>query len=81
VFTAFYSLILASTYGSGAYSTSTYNGTSGGGSSNALSNTGIAVAVFVTIAAVLLLTAMVVRIIKRPSKSSQSATVDEDPNQ
>ncbi|HSX06214.1 MAG TPA: hypothetical protein VLG92_00650 [Candidatus Saccharimonadia bacterium] len=71
----FYNLVFASVYGSGAYSSSTYNGTNGGAAagSGSLSNTGIAVAIIVTIAAVLLLIAMAVRIWKRPSKKSESS--------
>lgn len=63
-------VLLASTYGSGAYDTGNYNGTgTSAANSGSLSNTGIAVAAIVTVAAVLLLTAMVVRIWKRKPKS------------
>ncbi len=76
----FYNLVFASVYGSGAYSSSTYNGTDGGASasSGSLSNTGIAIAVIVTAAAVLLLIALAVRIWKRPSKTAQSTKQSKD---
>ena len=71
--------LLASTYGSGTYDGATYNGqttsTSGSGSagSGPLTDTGIAIASITTVAAAILLTALVVRIWKRPGKrASQS---------
>jgi hypothetical protein len=63
--TAFY-MVLASTYGSGGYSISTYNGQAASG--NSLTDTGIAIASIVTLAAVILLVTIVVRIWKRPGK-------------
>jgi len=74
---AYYNLyLLASTYGSGNYDGGTYNNAtaSSGGS---LSDTGIAVISIVTIAAVILLAAMAVRIWKRPSKRV-AETVESD---
>jgi hypothetical protein len=71
---SYYHVILASTYGSGSYDSSTYNGGAGtttntaAGSSGSLSNTGIAIVGIVSLAAAILLVAMVVRIWKRPSK-------------
>ena len=67
----FYNWILASTYGAGAYSTSTYNGGS------TLSNTGIAIGFIVGAAALVLLIAMAIRIWKRPSKKAPTAENDE----
>ena len=58
-------LYLASTYGTGSYNNSAYNGAS---TSSGLTDTVIAIASIVTIAAVILLVAMVVRIWKRPDK-------------
>ena len=88
----FYNLnLVASTYGSGTYNGSTYNGTattgstsggtagrSGGGS---LSNTGVAIAGIVTLAALILLVAMAVRIWRRPAKKLATETVESDENQ
>lgn len=76
-------LTIASTYGAGAYDANNYNGTAtststGSGSSGTLSNTGIAIAGVVTIAAVLLLVAMAVRIWRRPSRKAQVAAVEAD---
>ena len=76
-------LIMASTYGAGTYDANNYNGTStttgtGSGSGGTLTNTGIAIAGIVTIAAVLLLVAMVVRIWRRPSKKTQTVPVEAD---
>jgi hypothetical protein len=70
--------LLASTYGSGSYDNSTYNGadaaTSGNGGS--LSDTGIAITVIITMAALILLTALVVRIWRRPKKAVEPVSVD-----
>ncbi len=66
----YYSFILASTYGSNAYNTDVYNGSSASSGSGSLTNTGIAIAVVVTAAALILLTAMMVRIWHRPSKKA-----------
>lgn len=85
---SYYHVILASAYGSGSYDSSTYNGNaatstssgatgstgSGGGT---LSNTGIAVLGVVSLAATILLIAMVVRIWKRPGKQVAVETVDD----
>ena len=64
---------LANVYGAGSYNTSQYSATgsstttsTGGGSS--LVNTGVFVAGFITLAAVVLLVALVVRIWRRPAK-------------
>ena len=72
---------LASTYGAGAYNTLNYNGTNtttstGAGSGGTLSNTGVAIAGVVTIAAVLLLVALTVRLWRRPSKKPQAVPVE-----
>lgn len=68
---AYYNLLLASAYGSGAYSSNNYNGTDAG--SGVLGNTGLVITIVVTLAAVLLLTAMAIRIWRRPGKNDQSA--------
>jgi hypothetical protein len=69
----------ASTYGSGSYNSSTYNGaatgssTSSGGSSSSsstLTNTGIDIATGVTLACVIIFVALVVKFWKKP-KSKQ----------
>jgi len=65
----FYNLVLASTYGSHAYNTLNYNGSNQTSGSGGLTNTGIAVATIVTVSALILLTALLVRIWKRPSKN------------
>jgi hypothetical protein len=72
-------LTLASTYGSGNYSDSSYNGaaasaSTGGGS---LSDTGIAIASIVTAAAVILLAAIVIRIWRRPKKVAEPVEIDD----
>lgn len=75
---------LAQAYSSGAYNTSTYSngvtntstgtgstgnsGTSGGG---VLANTGVAIAGFVTLACLVLLVAIVVRVWHRPTKKAE----------
>ena len=63
---------IASTYGSGDYNTSTYNGTDMGsnGGNSALTDTGIAIAVVVTAACLIALLAIAVKIWKRPSKKA-----------
>jgi predicted MFS family arabinose efflux permease len=64
----------AQVYGAGSYNSSTYSGSSttasnaGGG----LTNTGVAIATIATVAAVLLLIAIVVRIWHRPNKNATS---------
>lgn len=79
---SYYHVLLASTYGSGSYDSSTYDGsgtttmTTGdsgstgatGSNGGSLSNTGIAVVGIVSLAAAILLAAMIVRVWKRPSK-------------
>jgi hypothetical protein len=82
----YYTPTLASNYGSGTYDTNNYNGTnavsgstgSTGSAGGGLSNTGIAVAGIVTLAAVILLVALVVRIWKRPSKKAVAQENAED---
>jgi hypothetical protein len=69
--------LFAATYGSNAYDTSTYGGnvttqTSTGGAAGGglqLSNTGIAIASIVTIACLILLVAILVRVWRRPAKN------------
>jgi hypothetical protein len=72
----------ATTYGQNQYNTNNYNGTlttgsSGGGSAGgsaggaSLTNTGFDALLVATLAAVILLTALVVRFIKRPAKKSE----------
>ena len=70
----------ADTYGSGTYNNSIYSatgtnsttsGTSAGGSTSPLENTGVYIVGFITIAAVILLVALVVRVWRRPSKQSK----------
>jgi hypothetical protein len=65
----------ASTYGSGDYNTSVYNGTTStstgtGTNGGVLTNTGIAIAGIVTIACVIIFIAMAVKIWKRPAKKT-----------
>lgn len=69
----------AQAYGACAYGTTNYQqntcGTStgtGGSGGSSLTNTGLAIAAIVTLACVLLLVAMVVRIWKRPHKTSST---------
>jgi hypothetical protein len=83
--------ILASTYGSGAYNTSTYNGAtststgSGSGSGGnagggVLTNTGFDIALAVTLACVIVFVALAVRFWKRPGKNqvaTQEVTTEE----
>jgi len=80
--TPYYSYILASTYGSGLYNSNDYNGTNvtsstGGSSGGGLSDTGVAVGLIVGLAALILLAAIVVRIVRRPGKQPK----DDQPNQ
>lgn len=67
-----YPLTIASTYGTGAYDSANYDGTNVSSSgSGTLSNTGLDIAVIVTIACIITLVALVVRIVKRkPTKPS-----------
>lgn len=65
---------LASTYGSGNYDTGTYNGATTATSGGGLTDTGIALAAIVTIACVILLIALVVRIWKRPKRTTNTAS-------
>lgn len=85
----FYRLnVLASTYGSSSYSSSSYNGqaTTGSGTGTGasghgnLSNTGVAIVSIITLAAVILLTAMVVRIWRRPAKVTEPVEAVRDDN-
>jgi hypothetical protein len=69
--TAYY-WFLGQVYGGGPYSTATYEQTSGSG--GGLSNTGIAIASIVTLAALILLATLVIRIWKRPSRQLAQAT-------
>jgi hypothetical protein len=78
--------LLASTYGSGNYNNTTYNGSStttasGSGTNGTLSNTGIAVMSIVTVAALILLVALVVRIWKRPSRKVVPVESDDEQQQ
>jgi len=66
---------IASTYGSGSYGNSTYNGASG-----SLSDTGIAIAGIVTVAALILLTALVIKIWRRPKRVAVPIEADDDNN-
>lgn len=86
----------AQTYGGGTYNSTTYGQSTGTGSGSAttgsgLPNTGIAIAGVVTIAAVVLLITMIIRIWRRPGKqvapeiveteeSADPDEADEDPN-
>ena len=67
-------LLFAATYGSGNYNTNNYNGTDAG----VLSNTGVYVAGFITLAAVLLLAALIVRIWRRPGKKTTEEPVETE---
>ena len=67
----------AATYGDNSYNTSTYGGsttqtTTGADAGGGLSNTGIAVASFVTIACVVLLVAVIVRFWRRSAKNTNT---------
>jgi hypothetical protein len=67
---------LASTYGSGSFDTSTYNGattSTGTASGGSLADTGTAVALFITVACVIIFVALVIRIWKRPRKAAPEA--------
>ena len=68
--------LFAANYGSNAYDTSTYGGTTTqtttGAAGGGLTNTGIAIASFVTIACVVLLVAVLIRFWRRPAKSVDS---------
>jgi hypothetical protein len=66
--------LFASVYGSGAYDSSTYNGaqSSTSSSSSVLTNTGFDIALIVTVACVLALLAIIVRVWKRPKRSVSS---------
>jgi hypothetical protein len=73
----------ASTYGSGSYNSSAYNSqTSAGAStgaatgSNILTNTGFDVAVGITLAAVIIFCALVVKFIRKPSKATPNSLTD-----
>ena len=75
--------MFAQAYGAGSYGTSAYStgsSTTGGGSGS-LSDTGIAIAAIVTIAALTLLVALVVRIMRRPSKSQVAEAVQSNKTQ
>lgn len=62
--------VFAQVYGAGSYNSAVYGGSAtSGGSGNTLTNTGIAIIAIVTVAALLLLAAVVVRIWRRPNKS------------
>jgi len=72
---------LASTYGSGSYDSSNYNGTTTTSSNNSttsssthgsvLTDTGIVLAAVVTVACLIVLAALVVRIWKRPTTKAK----------
>ncbi|MEJ0073307.1 MAG: hypothetical protein WDN27_04485 [Candidatus Saccharibacteria bacterium] len=70
--------LLASTYGSGPYNGSNYNGTSSG-SSNLLTNTGFDIIATITLACVILLIALVIRIWRRP-KTAAGTTAQSSSN-
>ncbi len=80
----YYHEIFAQAYGQGTYDNSTYgqatsSGTgSGSSASNGLTNTGIAIASIVTIAAVLLLIALVVRIWRRSGEQVAPEVIEAD---
>lgn len=68
---------LAVTYGTNAYDTSTYGGSgstaTAGASGGGLTNTGIAIASFVTIASLMLIAAIIVRVWRRSSKQGENS--------
>ena len=69
--------ILAATYGTNTYDTSVYGGASAQASTGAaggggLTNTGIAIASFVTVACLVLLVAVLVRFWRRPAKPADT---------
>jgi hypothetical protein len=66
--------VFAAAYGSNPYDTSTYGGsttqtTTGAAAGGGLTNTGIAIASFVTIACLVLLVAVIIRFWRRPAKN------------
>lgn len=76
---------LASTYGTSSYNVATYgtssgasSGSSTGPSASPLTNTGVAIAGIVTLAALILLAAMAVRIWKRPAKQATVPVESDD---
>jgi len=71
--------MFAQVYGAGSYNSATYGGSgTASGSGNGLTNTGIAIAAIVTVAAVLLLVAIVVRIWRRPGKQVVTEEVNDE---
>lgn len=82
---------LASTYGSGNYNTDSYSstsstgsngGSSAGGTSSVLTDTGIALAAVVTLACLIALVALAVRVWKRPAAVPVQQSVDaEEPTE
>jgi len=66
-----YVYLIASVYGSGNYDTSSYNGSSAA-SGGLLTNTGLDIAVIVTLACAITLVAVVVRISKRPKRNTNT---------
>jgi hypothetical protein len=70
-----YLYLVASTYGSGPYNGGNYNGTDS--ASGGLSNTGIALGLIVGAAALILLVALAVRIMKRPARKRDDDSSDD----
>jgi hypothetical protein len=74
-----YKQYLAQAYGSNAYSSSTYStgtttgstGNTGSNGGGTLANTGVAIAGFVTLACLILLAAIVVRVWRRSNKKTE----------
>ena len=64
-------------YGQSAYQSTTSSGTTANGGGGSLSNTGIAVAGIVTLAAIILLAALVVRIWRRPGRQTAAETAQD----
>lgn len=67
-----YAYLIASVYGSGNYDTSSYNGSSTTTSGGLLTNTGLDIAVIVTLACVIALVAIVVRVSIRPKRNTNT---------
>jgi hypothetical protein len=79
--TNLYHLVLfASTYGSGKYNVDDYNGstTSAAGGGSQLSNTGVMIGLIVGTSALILLTALLIRIWRRPKRTEVVAVEAEE---
>ena len=80
-----HSLFFAQAYGTGTFGSCDYNSTtctpSNSTSGSSLANTGLAVAGIVTVACVVLLVAVAVRVWKRPKKAEQEQEAADESEQ